>query len=180
LLKYGEEGLLIMDRHVLSVLVENQAGVLSRVSGLFSRRGYNIDSLTVGVTENPNLSRITIVVNTDDELIVDQIKKQLNKLIDVVKVIELKPQNSVYRELALVKIRSSDETRASIISVVDIFRAKIIDVSSESVTAEITGDQNKLTAFKELMQPFGIKEFVRTGVTALERGPISISEHSKY
>lgn len=169
-----------MDRHVLSVLVENQSGVLSRVSGLFSRRGYNIDSLTVGVTDNPKLSRITIVVNADDELTVDQIKKQLNKLIDVVKVIELKPENSVYRELALVKIVCNDSTRASIVSVVDIFRAKIVDVSNQSVTVEITGDLNKLEAFRQLMEQFGIKEFVRTGITALERGPVSISEHLKY
>lgn len=169
-----------MSRHVLAVLVENQSGVLSRVSGLFSRRGYNIDSLTVGVTDNPNVSRITIVANTEDDFILEQIKKQLNKLIDVMKIIELKPEESVYRELALIKVKCNDESRASIASVVNIFRAKIIDVSFEALTVEITGDQNKIKAFTELMEQFGIKEIVRTGVTALERGPITISEHMKY
>lgn len=169
-----------MGRNVLSVLVENQAGVLSRVAGLFSRRGYNIDSLTVGTTNNPNISRITIVANTDNDFILEQIKKQLNKLIDVIKIIELKPNESVYRELALVKVKCNDENRSAITSVTNIFRAKIIDVSVESVTVEITGDQNKIKAFIELMNPFGIKEIVRTGLTALERGPITISEHMKY
>lgn len=169
-----------MGRNVLSVLVENQAGVLSRVAGLFSRRGYNIDSLTVGTTNNPNISRITIVANTDNDFILEQIKKQLNKLIDVMKIIELKPDESVYRELALVKVKCNDENRSAITSVTNIFRAKIIDVSVESVTVEITGDQNKIKAFIELMNPFGIKEIVRTGLTALERGPITISEHMKY
>lgn len=169
-----------MGRNVLSILAENQAGVLSRVAGLFSRRGYNIDSLTVGTTNNPNISRITIVSNTDNDFILEQIKKQLNKLIDVMKIIELKPDESVYRELALVKVKCNDENRAAITSVTNIFRAKIIDVSVESVTVEITGDQNKIKAFIELMNPFGIKEIVRTGLTALERGPITISEHMKY
>lgn len=169
-----------MSRHVLSVLVENQAGVLSRVSGLFSRRGYNIDSLTVGVTSNPEVSRITIVANTEDDLILEQIKKQLNKLIDVMKIIELKPDESVYRELSLVKVKCNDETRSAIVSVVNIFRAKIIDVSCEALTIEITGDQNKIEAFTEMMLPFGIKELVRTGVTALERGAVTIDEHMKY
>lgn len=169
-----------MGRNVLSVLVENQAGVLSRVAGLFSRRGYNIDSLTVGTTNNPNISRITIVANTDNDFILEQIKKQLNKLIDVMKIIELKLDESVYRELALVKVKCNDENRSAITSVTNIFRAKIIDVSVESVTVEITGDQNKIKAFIELMNPFGIKEIVRTGLTALERGPVTISEHMKY
>lgn len=165
-----------MKRYVLSVLVENQAGVLSRVSGLFSRRGYNIESLTVGVTNNPDISRITIVVNAEDERVLDQIKKQVNKLVDVVKVTQLESGKAVYRELALVKINCNDETRAAIVSVVDIFRGKIVDVSKESVTIEITGDQNKLTAFVELMSQFGIKELVRTGVTALERGPETLED----
>ncbi len=168
-----------MNRHVLSVLVENQSGVLSRVSGLFSRRGYNIDSLSVGVTEDPDVSRMTIVVRGDD-YILEQIKKQLNKLIDVIKIIELKPNQSVYRELALIKIRSEAAHRASIIEIVDIFRAKIIDVANESLTAEITGDEGKIAAFLELMEPYGIKEIVRTGLTALERGNMEIKEHKKY
>jgi len=167
-----------MKRYVLSILVENQSGVLSRVSGLFSRRGYNIDSLTVGVTNNPDISRITIVVKAEDERVLDQIKKQVNKLVDVVKVTQLEAGKAVYRELALVKIGCNDENRAAIVSVVDIFRAKIVDVSRESVTAEITGDQNKLTAFVELMSQFGIKELVRTGVTALERGPETLEEYA--
>lgn len=179
-LKIHRKKMFNMSRHVLSILVENQAGVLSRVSGLFSRRGYNIDSLSVGITNNPDLSRITIVANTKDDFILDQIKKQLNKLIDVVKIIELKPYESVYRELALIKVKCNDENRTAVTSIVDIFRAKIVDVSSESLTIEITGDQNKLKAFIELMNQFGIKEIVRTGLTALERGPISISEHMKY
>ncbi len=169
-----------MGRNVLSVLVENQVGVLSRVAGLFSRRAYNIDSITAGATNNPNVTRMTIVVNTDNDFVLEQIKKQLNKLIDVVKIIELKPDESVYRELALVKVKCNDENRAAITSITNIFRANIIDVSVEALTVEITGDQNKIKAFIELMNPFGIKEIVRTGLTALERGSVSISEHMKY
>ncbi len=168
-----------MNRHILSVLVENQSGVLSRVSGLFSRRGYNIDSLTVGETEDPKTSRMTIVVRGDD-YILEQIKKQLNKLIDVIKIIELKPNQAVYRELALIKVDAPPESRSAVISTIDIFRAKVVDVGKESLTAEITGDQSKVDAFIELMSPFGIREIVRTGLTALERGSREIKEHKKY
>ncbi|GMQ60650.1 acetolactate synthase small subunit [Vallitalea sediminicola] len=165
-----------MNRHVLSVLVTNHSGVLSRVAGLFSRRGYNIDSLSVGVTENPEFSRMTIVARGND-LIIDQITKQLNKLVDVIHIIELKPEESVYRELALIKISAKDESRAAIIEIAGIFRANIIDVSSETLTVEITGDQNKVKAFLDLVEPYGVKEIVRTGLTALERGSKEIKQY---
>ncbi|MCT4687212.1 acetolactate synthase small subunit [Vallitalea sp.] len=165
-----------MNRHVLSVLVTNHSGVLSRVAGLFSRRGYNIDSLSVGVTENPEFSRMTIVARGND-LIIDQITKQLNKLVDVIHIIELKPEESVYRELALIKISAKDGNRAAIIEIVGIFRANIIDVSSETLTVEITGDQNKVNAFLDLVEPYGVKEIVRTGLTALERGSKEIKQY---
>jgi len=158
-----------MSRHVLSVLVENQSGVLSRVSGLFSRRGYNIDSLSVGETEDPKVSRMTIVVRGDD-YILEQIKKQLNKLIDVIKIVELDPQQSVFRELAMIKVNTTMETRASIIEIVSIFRANIVDVSNETLTVEMTGDESKIEAFISLMNNYGIVEVVRTGLTAIERG----------
>ena len=158
-----------MNKLVLSVLVSNHSGVLSKVAGLFSRRGYNIDSLSVGVTEDPKVSRMTIVARGDDQIL-NQIKKQLNKLVDVIKIVELPSTDSVYRELALIKVNADAKTRASIIEMVDIFRAKIIDVASESVTVELTGDQSKVEAFLELVSTFGIKEIVRTGVTGLKRG----------
>ncbi len=164
-----------MDRHVISVLVENHSGVLSRISGLFSRRGYNIDSLSVGETEDASISRMTIVVR-GDSYILEQIKKQLNKLVDVIKIVSLAPEASVYRELVLVKVEAGEKTRASITGIVNIFRANIIDVSPSTLTVEITGDQSKLQAFIELMQPYGIKELVRTGLTALQRGDQQISQ----
>jgi acetolactate synthase-1/3 small subunit len=164
---------------VLSVLVENQSGVLSRVSGLFSRRGYNIDSLSVGETEDPKVSRMTIVVRGDD-YILEQIKKQLNKLIDVIKIIELKNDQSIFRELAMIKVKAEGSSRASIIEIVGIFRAKIVDVANETLTVEMTGDEGKIEAFINLMKPYGIKEIVRTGLTALERGNKEIKDHRKY
>ena len=168
-----------MKRYVLSVLVENHSGVLSRVSGLFSRRGYNIDSLSVGVTEDPNVSRMTIVVR-GDQYILEQIKKQLNKLIDVIKVIELRSDQSVYRELVLLKVRATTEQRAEIIEIVNIFRGKVVDVTSESLMIEITGDEEKLFALINMVEPYGIKEMIRTGLTALERGNKEIKQHKKY
>lgn len=158
-----------MNRHVLSVLVENHSGVLSRVSGLFSRRGYNIDSLSVGETEDPKISRMTIVVRGDDQIL-EQIKKQLNKLIDVIKIVELDPDQSVFRELAFIKVKTDMTTRASVIEVVSIFRANIVDVSNTSLTVEMTGDEAKIEAFIKLMKPYGIAEIVRTGLAAIERG----------
>lgn len=162
-----------MNRHVISVLVDNESGVLSRVSGLFSRRGYNIDSLSVGETQDSKLSRMTIVVRGDDKTL-EQIKKQLLKLVDVREVITLTPESSVYRELMLVKVKTDADTRAAISGIVDIFRAKIIDVAPLSVTIEITGDESKIEAFVDLMRPYGIKELVRTGLTALKRGDSKI------
>lgn len=156
--------------HTLSVLVANKPGVLTHVSGLFSRRGYNIDSLTVGVTDNPDISRMTIVAHGDEQVI-EQVTKQLNKLIDIIKVVEISAQESVDRELALIKVNAKAQNRAEIIQIVDIFRAKIVDVSPESVVIEITGAGDKIDALEELMRPFGIKEMVRTGKVALIRGP---------
>ncbi len=168
-----------MKRYILSVLVENQSGVLSRVSGLFSRRGYNIDSLSVGETEDPGISRMTIVVR-GDSYILEQIKKQLNKLIDVIKVIELNKDKSVFRELMLIKVNAKENSRASIIEIVDIFRANVVDVSNETLTVEMTGDEDKIEAFVSLMKPYGIREIVRTGLTALERGSKEIKSYRKY
>lgn len=154
---------------MISVIVENKPGVLSRVSGLFSRRGYNIESLTVGVTNNPDLSRMTIVVS-GDESILEQIQKQLYKLIDVIKVIDLPKDNSVKRELLLVKVNSDKHNRSEIIQITDIYRAKIVDVAESSLIIEITGEIGKLEAFLDIMKNYGIKELVRTGIAALHRG----------
>jgi acetolactate synthase-1/3 small subunit len=159
-----------MNRHVISILVENHPGVLSRVSGLFSRRGYNIDSLSVGVTEDPRFSRITVVAFGDDNIIY-QIHKQLEKLVDVLEVMELSPDNSVYRELALIKVSvEKPSDRSEIISISEIFRANVVDVSHTSLTMELTGDQSKIEAFSQLLAPYGIKEIVRTGLTGIQRG----------
>nr|WP_302598259.1 acetolactate synthase small subunit [uncultured Cellulosilyticum sp.] len=158
-----------MKKHVLSVLVENHSGVLSRISGLFSRRGYNIDSLSVGETEDPKVSRMTIVT-ASDEYTLEQIKKQLNKLVDVIKVLELKEESSIYRELAMIKIRASKASRAEIIEIANIFRAHIVDVSNDSLIIEATGDQGKISALASMVEPYGIKEIIRTGLTALQRG----------
>jgi acetolactate synthase-1/3 small subunit len=166
-------------RHIISVLVDNYSGVLQRVTGLFSRRGYNIESLSVGATANPKQSRITIVVNGDD-YILDQIKKQLNKLIVVKKVLELKPKTSIFRELILVKVKAKPEERLLIFEMVNIFRAKVVDLASESLTIEITGEGTKNEAFIELLEPYGIIELARTGITALERGNTGINNHQKY
>ncbi|MDF2614804.1 MAG: acetolactate synthase, small subunit [Clostridia bacterium] len=158
-----------MKKHVLSVLVENHSGVLSRISGLFSRRGYNIDSLSVGETEDPTVSRMTIVADADESTL-EQIKKQLNKLVDVIKIIELKEDTAIYRELALVKITADKKTRAEIIEIANIFRAHIVDVSKDSLVIEATGDQGKITALTSMLEPYGVKEIIRTGLTALQRG----------
>ena len=158
-----------MGKYVLSVLVENHSGVLSRISGLFSRRGYNIDSLSVGVTEDPKVSRMTIVT-ASDEYTLEQIKKQLNKLVDVIKILELKEETSIYRELAMIKIKATKESRAEIIEIANIFRAHIVDVASDSLIIEATGDQGKISALTSMVEPYGIKEIIRTGLTALQRG----------
>ncbi len=158
-----------MAKHTLSILVENHAGVLSRVAGLFSRRGFNIDSLAVGVTQNPDISRMTIVVDGDD-YIVEQVTKQLNKLIDVIKIRRLDDADSVSRELALIKVTATASTRSEIIQIVEIFRGNIIDVSKNTLTIEISGPVDKIAALEDMVRPFGIKEIVRTGIIALERG----------
>jgi acetolactate synthase-1/3 small subunit len=155
--------------HTLSVMVANKPGVLTHVSGLFSRRGYNIDSLTVGVTENPDISRMTIVVHGDEQVI-EQVTKQLNKLIDIIKVVDISPQESVDRELALIKVNADPASRGEIIQIVNIFRGSIVDVSAKSIIVEVTGSTDKINALEELMRPFGIKEMVRTGKVALVRG----------
>ncbi|CUU45317.1 acetolactate synthase small subunit [Clostridium beijerinckii] len=162
-----------MEKHVLSVLVKNSSGVLSRVSGLFSRRGYNIDSLTVGRTEDPSISRMTITL-MGDENVLEQVKKQLNKLEDVIRVINFKADDSVYRELVLIKVKANAENRAAINETVNIFRSKIIDLSIDTLTIELTGDENKISALINLMEEYGIEELVRTGVTALQRGEKTI------
>ena len=158
-----------MGNIVLSLLVDNTSGVLSRVSGLFSRRGYNIDSVTVGETENPAYSRMTVAVSGDEASLI-QIKKQLNKLEDVVDIVELEPGKSVCRELVLVKVKANPSERKDIISVADIFRAKVVDVSKDNLMIELTGNVNKIEAFINLISDFGVIEIVRTGITGLSRG----------
>ena len=158
-----------MKTKVLSLLVDNTSGVLSRVSGMFSRRGYNIDSLSVGVTENPKYSRMTVAVSGDDRTL-NQIKKQLNKLEDVVDIIELEDGTSVCRELVLVKVKADIAERQQIISVANVFRASIVDVSPDSLMIELTGNSSKIEAFINLLNGFTIQEFVRTGLTGLTRG----------
>ena len=167
-----------MARYVLSVLVRNSSGVLTRVSGLFSRRGFNIDSLTVGRTENSEISRMTIALNGGLEEL-EQFTKQLNKLEDVLRVLSLKPENSVYRELVLIKVKADAEQRASINEIVKIFRSKIVDISPETLTIELTGDESKINALIRLLNEYGIKEVVRTGICGLERGEKSIKEKDR-
>lgn len=158
-----------MNKKVLSVLVDNKSGVLNRVAGLFSRRGYNIDSLTVGETENPKYSRMTIVVTGDDDIL-EQIVKQITKLEDVRRVDVLEPSDSVTRELILVKIKAEPAQRQQVISITEIFRANIVDVAKDSLMIEITGSQSKLKAFLSLVEDYEILELVRTGITGLARG----------
>lgn len=158
-----------MMRHVLTVLVENHSGVLVRVAGLFSRRGYNIDSLSVGRTENPHISRMTIVVEGDD-LIVEQVTKQLNKLVDIIKIQDISSDEFVDRELILVKVGADAAMRSEIIQIVDIFRARIVDIGVKTLMIECTGTEGKINAVIDSLRPFGIKEIVRTGKVAMLRG----------
>jgi acetolactate synthase-1/3 small subunit len=162
-------------QHTITALVENTPGVLARVSGLFARRGFNIESLAVSITEDPTVSRMTIVVGGDDRAL-EQIEKQLNKLIEVIKVYNYTGTPSVERELALIKVTSGPEKRAEIMQIADIFRAKIIDVSERTVTIEVTGPVGKIDAFHDLMMPYGVKEVVRTGRIVLSRGARSTAE----
>jgi len=156
-------------KHTLSVLVENKPGVLTRVAGLFSRRGFNIDSLAVAETENPRVSRMTITVDEQDSP-VEQVTKQLHKLVNVIKITDLDPAGSVERELLLVKVRADAGTRSAIMQIVEIFRAKIIDVSAEVVIIEMTGTREKVGALMELLAPYGVVELMRTGRIAMSRG----------
>ncbi len=164
-----------MRKKVLSILVDNTSGVLSRVSGLFSRRGYNIDSVSVGETEDPRYSRMTVVASGDDQIL-DQIEKQLAKLEDVREIQELVNGHSVCRELVLITVAVKPEDRPALVSVVDIFRANIVDVAMDSVMIEMTGNQAKINAFIDLLDGYEIKEMVRTGIAGLSRGANSISE----
>jgi acetolactate synthase-1/3 small subunit len=156
--------------HIFVVLVENRPGVLQRVSSLFSRRRYNIDSISVGPTENPEISRMTILTRGEDK-IVEQIEKQLNKLVNVIKVVELSAETSVCRELCIVKIHTPDEkAKEAVIRYADVFRGVIVDVSPKSLAVELTGDASKINAFINMVRGFGIKEVARTGITAVQRG----------
>ncbi len=156
-------------KHTLSVLVENKPGVLAKISGLFGRRGFNIDSLAVGPTEDETISRMTIVVESEDRSL-EQVTKQLHKLISVIKIQDLDPENTIERELVLIKVNTEPDFRPEILEIVDIFRAKIVDVSPKSLVIEITGTTAKLEAMEELLRPYGIIELVRTGRIATSRG----------
>jgi acetolactate synthase-1/3 small subunit len=162
--------------HTLSVLVENSPGVLARVASLFSRRGYNIDSLAVGPTENPTISRMTIVINVEDHAL-DQVIAQLDKLINVIDITELDPIASVQRELLLVKVSTDERTRSQVLETVQLFRAKVVDVAQDAVTIEATGNSEKIQALLRVLEPYGIKELVQSGLVAIARGhkPGSIS-----
>ncbi|MCV7434606.1 acetolactate synthase small subunit [Mycolicibacterium bacteremicum] len=159
--------------HTLSVLVEDKPGVLARVASLFSRRGFNIQSLAVGATEQKHLSRMTIVVEVED-FPLEQVTKQLNKLINVIKIVEQDEEQSVSRELALIKVRTDAVTRSQVIEAVNLFRAKVVDVSTESLTIEATGTPEKLEAFLRVLEPYGIREIVQSGIVSLARGPRGI------
>jgi acetolactate synthase-1/3 small subunit len=165
-----------LSTHTLSVLVENKPGVLARVSGLVSRRGYNIESLAVGPTEYPTMSRITLAVTVDDQVL-EQITKQLNKLIEVLKIVELE-ENAVRRELILVKVRSTAETRGQLIEIIGLFGGKVVDVTAEILTIEAVGKPEKLAAMLSLLEPYGIRELVQSGLVALGRGNRSMTERA--
>jgi acetolactate synthase-1/3 small subunit len=166
-----------MDRHTLSVLVENRPGVLTRVAGLFARRGFNIHSLAVGPTEHADVSRITVVVDVD-ELPLEQVTKQLNKLVNVIKIVELEPSASVQRELLLVKVRADLQNRSHVLETARLFRAKVVDVAPDAVTIEVTGNPDKLEAFLRVLEPFGVRELVQSGLVAIGRGNRSITDRA--
>ena len=166
-----------MSKHTLSVLVEDKPGVLARIAGLFSRRGFNIDSLAVGPTEHPEISRMTVVVDVED-LPLEQVTKQLNKLVEVIKVVELDPSASVQRELLLVKVRADLQTRSHVLETVQLFRAKVVDVAPDAVTIEATGNVEKLAALLRVLEPFGVREIVQSGMVAVARGPRSMSDRA--
>ena len=166
-----------MSKHTLSVLVENKPGVLARIAALFSRRGFNIDSLAVGPTEHPEISRMTVVVDVE-ALPLEQVTKQLNKLVEVLKVVELEPTASVQREILLVKVRTDLQSRSHVLETVQLFRAKVVDVAGDALTIEVTGNRDKLNAFLEVLEPFGIKELVQSGMVAIGRGSRSITDRA--
>ncbi len=167
-----------MRTHTLSVLVENRPGVLAAISGLVARRGYNIESLAVGPTERPELSRITLQVGVENAQFLEQITKQLNKLVEVLKIVELE-EASVRRELVLIKLKADPSTRSQIIEIVQLFRGKTVDVQNESLTIEATGSPDKLEALLEMLRPYGIRELVQSGLVALGRGSKSLTDRSK-
>jgi acetolactate synthase-1/3 small subunit len=164
-----------MSKHVLSLLVEDTPGLLTRVAGLFARRGFNIESLAVGVTEVPGVSRITVVVDVE-ELPLEQVTKQLNKLVNVIKIVELDPVSSVQRQHMLVKVRTDNTTRSNVIEVVNLFRAAVVDYASDALVIEVTGDQGKVEALLRALEPFGVKEIAQSGLLAIGRGGKSITE----
>ena len=164
-----------MSTHVLSLLVEDKPGLLTRVAGLFARRGFNIESLAVGHSEIDGLSRITVVVDVED-LPLEQVTKQLNKLINVIKIVELDPTQSVQREHLLIKVRVDNATRSQVLEAVNLFRARVVDVSTDALVIEVTGDSGKTTAFLRVLEPFGIKEIAQSGLLAIGRGGKSITE----
>ena len=164
-----------MSSHVLSLLVEDRPGLLTRVAGLFARRGFNIHSLAVGVTEVPGISRITVVVDVD-ELPLEQVTKQLNKLVNVIKIVELDPAASVQREHMLIKVRTDNATRSNVLEVVNLFRASVVDYAPDALVVEVTGDKGKVEAMLRALEPFGIKEIAQSGLVAIGRGAKSITE----
>ena len=166
-----------MSKHTLSVLVENRPGVLTRVAGLFARRGFNIHSLAVGPTEHDGISRMTVVVDVD-ELPLEQVTKQLNKLVNVIKIVELEPTASVQRELLLVKVRADTQTRTHVLETIELFRARVIDVAPDAVTVEATGSPEKLEALLRVLEPFGIRELVQSGMVGVGRGNRSITDRA--
>ena len=166
-----------MSTHTLSVLVEDKPGVLARIAGLFSRRGFNIDSLAVGPTEHPDLSRMTIVVNVEESPL-EQVTKQLNKLVEVIKIVELDGTASINRELVLVKVKADPTTRGQVLDAANLFRAKVVDVAPDAITIEVTGNVDKLADFLRVIEPFGIRELVQSGMVAIGRGGRSISERT--
>jgi acetolactate synthase I/III small subunit len=166
-----------VSRHTLSVLVENKPGVLARIAGLFSRRGYNIDSLAVGPTEHEEVSRMTIVVNVADSPL-EQVTKQLNKLVEVIKIVELDPEQSVNRELLMIKVSATAETRGQVLDTVQLFRATVIDVAPDAVTIQVVGNTAKIADFMRVIEPFGVRELVQSGQVAIGRGSRSISERT--
>ena len=161
--------------HVLSLLVEDKPGLLTRVAGLFARRGFNIESLAVGHSEIPGLSRITVVVDVED-LPLEQVTKQLNKLVNVLKIVELEPSQSVQREHLLVKVRVDNSSRSGVLEAVNLFRARVVDVATDALVIEVTGDTGKINAFLKVIEPYGIREIAQSGLLAIGRGPKSITE----